>query len=106
MFASRQQPGPQGVPCLGYSKTVTGTAAQFTTSSVPCNGVYVESTEYDDSNAAMTGIMYVQIGGVKIKELRQSEGFFFPCADANEIYIVTQAGTAWARAVVYREVQA
>lgn len=105
MFGPVMQPIPSGVPGKGYSKTVTNTAAAVTTDNVPCHFVYLQSSELNDSDVEVTAKMYVILGAStnpKSHELRQGESIWIQCANANEIYVVTQSGTAWCRMLVYR----
>ncbi len=94
-------------PPVGFTKTVTGTAATILTTAIPCFGVQIQSSSKDDSNGSMTGIVYVQIdngAGTQVKafELVQGEDIFIPCTTTSEIKVVTQTGTGWVRGLVFR----
>jgi kynurenine formamidase len=93
------------IPVTPISKTVTSTAAFLLATNVACIGVWLQSSSFDDSNAAMTGTMYVckelVLGSgtwtVLCEELVTGQSTFIPCANTAEIKIKTQTGTGWVR---------
>lgn len=93
------------IPVTPISKTVTSAVAFLLTTNVACIGVWLQSSAFDDSNAAMTGTMYVckeLVTGsgswtVLCEEMITGQMTFIPCANTAEIKIKTQTGTGWVR---------
>jgi hypothetical protein len=91
-------------PALGFVKACTTVFGQFDTSGVKCYGVLIQSSSTNDTGtgAAVTGVMYVQIGGVNVYELLTGDEVFVPCSNTNQIKLGTLTGTAYARIIVYQ----
>jgi hypothetical protein len=104
-FIPPKMPVTPPLPVKPISKTVTGTAAALLATDVACIGVWLQSSGKDDSNAAMSGVMYVckelVVGSgsftVLMAELVTGQEIWIPCANTNEIKVKTQTGTAWVR---------
>jgi hypothetical protein len=86
------------------STTVTSAGQKLLTTGVPCIGVWLQSSSKDDSNASMSGIVYVAKEAVtgdgtfiKCEELLTGQATWVPCANTNEIKVITQTGTGWIR---------
>lgn len=92
----------QPYPALGFKLAVTTAATQFDTSGTDCYGVLIQSSALNDSNSAVTANMYVQASGVNIYELLTGDEVFIPCSNTNQIKLLTQASTAFARIIVYQ----
>ncbi len=106
VFLPPIQPVAPAYAAVGFTKTVTNSAAAIIATDYDCFGVLLQSSALNDSDAAVTAKMYIVItvGGTAIKawELVQGESIFIPCANTSEIKVVTQSGTAWVRGLVYR----
>lgn len=93
------------VPPTPISKTVTGTAAALLTTDVPCMGVWLQSSSKDDSNGAMSGVIYVLMETVLgngtftvlCEELITGERTWIPIPHTKYLKIKTQTGTGWVR---------
>lgn len=100
-------PQPQRInppqSALGFAVAVTTTAAKLLTTGVKCIGVEIQSSTKDDSNASMTGLVYIVAGGVNIYELLSGKSVFVPCANTDDITVKTQAGTAFVRGIVHQQ---
>jgi hypothetical protein len=106
-FIPPKMPIALPVPVKPISKTVTsGAASLYSTAAkdIPCIGVWLQSSSKDDSNAAMSGIIYVvkeETPGsgftVLCAELVTGEQTWIPCASTAEIKVKTQTGTGWLR---------
>jgi hypothetical protein len=98
------QPTLPPAPALGFAVAVTGTHAKISSTDYACFGVLIQSSAKNDSNSAMSGVMYVEVNTVKVYELVQGEAVFIPCSNTSEVYVITQTGTAFARGLIYRDV--
>lgn len=106
-FIPPKMPIALPVPVKPISKTVTtGAAGLFSAASkdIPCIGVWLQSSGFNDSNGAVTGVMYVvkeETPGsgftVLCAEIVTGEQTWIPCANTAEIKVKTQSGTAWVR---------
>jgi len=98
-------PGYHLLPSVGFSVGVTTVPAAILSAALnaECIGVVVQSSSFDDSDNSVTGVMYVEVNGVKVWELITGESSaLIPCSNTSEIKVVTLSGTAWARGIVYR----
>ena len=107
VFVPPPAPVVPSLPVAGFTLTVTTTAATILTTALACYGVALQSSGFNDSAAAMTGTVYVQVDNgsgtaVKAWELVQGETIFIPCSTTSELKVVPQAGTGWVRGFVYR----
>lgn len=107
IFVPPIEPTTPAYPAVGFSKTVTTVAATVLTTSLDCFGMLIQSSTKDDSNATMSGIVYVQIdngSGTQVKafELVQGETVFIPCQAVSQVKVITQLGNGWVRGLVYR----
>lgn len=99
-----QMPTLQPAAALGFAVAASGTHAKISTTDYACYGVLIQSSAKNDSNAAMSGVMYVEVNSVKVYELVQGEALFVPCSNTSEVYVITQTGTAFARGLIYRDI--
>lgn len=108
VFVPPIQPTAPAYAAIGFTKTVTTATAVITGSNTyDCFGVLVQSSAKDDSNAAMSGVMYVQVDNgqgtfVNAFELVQGESVFVACSNTSQVKVKTQSGSAWVRGFVYR----
>jgi hypothetical protein len=102
VFIPPIQPVAGFFPALGFSITVTTNTGAIVATNYDCLGVLIQSSSLNDSNASVTGKMFVEISGVKSYELVQGESVFVPCSNTSEVKVITQSGTAWARGFIYR----
>lgn len=91
------------------SKTVTSSAAGLLTTDVACIGVWLQSSAKDDSNGAMSGVMYIvkelvngDASAILCEELVTGQATWVPCANTSELKVKTQTGTAWVRGYAVR----
>lgn len=109
-FFPPKMPITPPLPVTPISKTVTSSAAALLATDVACVGVWLQSSAKDDSNAAMSGVMYIckelVLGSgsftVLMAELVTGQETWIPCANTNEIKVKTQTGTAWVRGCAVR----
>ena len=87
---------------LGFGQAVTTASSPILASNYTCYAVLVQSSTKNDANSTMSGIIYVEIEGVKAYELVQGQEILIPCSQTDQIQVVTQTGTAFARGFVYR----
>lgn len=103
IFLPPSMPSLTQKPLKGISKTVTSSAAALLASDVECQGVVLQSSALNDSDAAVTANLYivsVNDSNALIWELDQGETVFIPCSNTDEIKVKTLSGTAWVRGYV------
>lgn len=106
-FIPPKMPIAASAPVKPISKTVTtGAAGLFSAASkdIPCIGVWLQSSGFNDTPTAVTGVMYVvreETPGsgftVLCEELVTGQATWVPCANTNEIKVKTLSGSAWVR---------
>ena len=106
VFVPPIQPVAGAYPAAGFSVTVTTTPGKVIATDYDCFGVLIQSSSLNDSNASVTGKMFIALtmagSVVWVWELVQGEAVFIPCSNTSEIQVETQSGTAWARGLIYR----
>jgi len=94
----------ESMSIIPISKTVTSTAAGLLTANKACVGVWLQSSGLNDSNAAVTGTMFVvkelvtgDGSAVLCEELVTGQSTWIPCSNTSDLKVKTQSGTAWVR---------
>jgi hypothetical protein len=101
------QPTAPAALAIPFSQAVTTAAATISSTNYACYAVVIQSAAFNDSNAARTGVTYVQLsvdGGVTFTnawELQTGESVCVQVNNTQQIKVLTQSGTAHVRGFIY-----